>query len=176
MPASLFFLEFELPNSDLYHLLITDSPSEISWSFNSSQIKWAKQKRRAEKYVQNHTSVIFRNHSLTSYPSYKAANQRIIYLHSSPPCSNQNIRKKSLADIQQLGLMKGTFVMWFISKCKSLRVKHQMEMNQKIPLWAESNFPCLAGEKGYPLKEPVTLLIPAWTHQHCREQASSPLD
>lgn len=57
MPSSLFLLEFELPNSDLYHLFITYSPSEISWSFNSSQIKWAKQKRRAEKYVENHTSV-----------------------------------------------------------------------------------------------------------------------
>lgn len=100
---------------------------------------WAKQKRRAERYV------IFRNHSLTCDPSYKGANQRIIYLHCSPACSNQNIRKKRLADIQQLGLMRGTFIRWSISKCKSLRVKHQMEMNQMISLWAEPNFPYLAG-------------------------------
>lgn len=100
---------------------------------------WAKQKRRAERCV------IFRNHSLTCDPSYKGANQRIIYLHCSPACSNQNIRKKRLADIQQLGLMRGTFIRWSISKCKSLRVKHQMEMNQMISLWAEPNFPYLAG-------------------------------
>lgn len=41
--------------------------------------------------------------------------------------------------------MKGTFVRWLISKCKTLRVKHQMETNRTIPMGAESNFPCLAG-------------------------------
>lgn len=57
----------------------------------------------------------------------------------------KTLDKKRLADIQQLGLMKGTFVRWLISKRKTLRVKHQTGTNRTIPLGAESNFPCLAG-------------------------------
>lgn len=100
--------------------------------------------------------------------------KKIIYLHSSPPCSNQHIRKKRLAVIQQSELMKGTFVRWFISKCKSLRDKHQMEMNQTMPLWEESNFPWLA--VGTLLRSLSPSSSQAWTHQHCGEGAISPLD
>lgn len=41
--------------------------------------------------------------------------------------------------------MRGTFIRWSISRCKSLRIKHQTEMNQTISLWVEPNFPYLAG-------------------------------
>lgn len=84
------------------------------------------------------------------------------------------LEKKRLAVIQQSGLMKGTFVRWFISKCKSLRVKHQMEMNQTMPLWEESNFPWLAG--GTLLRSLSPSSSQAWIHQHCGEGATSPLD
>lgn len=89
-PASLLFLEFELPNSEILICITHLSPTALQKRHgHSSPLKSSGQKKRGGQ-----KSMLSSETILTSDPSYKGANQRIIYLHTSPQCSNQNIRKK----------------------------------------------------------------------------------
>lgn len=139
-PASLFFLKFELPNSEIL-ICITHSSLQPFKNLMVIQLKSTGQNKRGGQKSMLSSETIF---SLLTQVTREQIRGLFIYilLHH---VQTKTLDKKRLADIQQLGLMKGTFVRWLISKCKTLKVKHQMEMNHTIPLWAEPNFPCLAG-------------------------------
>lgn len=139
-PTSLFFLEFELPNSEILICITHSSPTALQKPHgHSTPLKSSGQnKRGGQKGMLSSETIL----SLLTQVTREQIRGLFIYiLHH---VQTKTLEKRNWLTSSSLD-WKGTFVRLFISNYKSLRVKYQMEMNQTIPLWAESNFPCLAG-------------------------------
>lgn len=140
MPDSLFFLEFELPNLEILICITYSLTTALQKPHGHlTPLKSGGQNKRGGQKSMLSSETILSLLTQVTREQIRGLFIHILLYH----VQTQNIRKKRLADIQQL--VPGTFAKWSTSKWKSLRVKCQMEMNRMIPLRAEPNFPNLAG-------------------------------